>query len=109
MTSDHHIHHEIDYIEFVVTDMTQAKRFYEAAFETRVAMSSRSGPKAEFVTHRGGNPTVCQGGAGEGPVAEPRVWSSVQNPNRRLYVRNLSDRRDLSISVLATHHWTASG
>ena len=33
MTGDHHIYHEIDYIEFVVTDMTQAKRFYEAAFE----------------------------------------------------------------------------
>ena len=130
MTSDHHIHHEIDYIELVVTDMAQAKRFYEAAFDwaftdygpgyagiqkrrggeagglrlgsgvttggplvilyskdfettlrrvrraggeiteepfefpggtgftsgTRVAMSSRSGPKAEILTHRGGDP-----------------------------------------------------
>jgi len=27
-----HIHHGIDYIEFTVTDMTEAKRFYEAAF-----------------------------------------------------------------------------
>jgi len=27
-----HIHHGIDYIEFTVTDMAEAKRFYEAAF-----------------------------------------------------------------------------
>lgn len=26
-------HHEIDYIEFVVTDMAASKRFYEAAFD----------------------------------------------------------------------------
>jgi len=28
-----HIHHGIDYIEFAVTDMTESKRFYEAAFD----------------------------------------------------------------------------
>ncbi|MBX3372805.1 MAG: VOC family protein [Phycisphaeraceae bacterium] len=27
-----HIHHEIDYIEFAVTDMAESKRFYTAAF-----------------------------------------------------------------------------
>jgi len=27
-----HIHHAIDYVEFVVTEMAQAKRFYESAF-----------------------------------------------------------------------------
>jgi uncharacterized protein len=32
MTDDPHIHHEIDYIEFVVHDMELAKRFYGAAF-----------------------------------------------------------------------------
>jgi predicted enzyme related to lactoylglutathione lyase len=32
MTEKGHIHHAIDYIEFSVTDMTQSKRFYEAAF-----------------------------------------------------------------------------
>lgn len=33
MTSDHHSHHEIDYIEFEVTDMAQSQRFYETAFD----------------------------------------------------------------------------
>ncbi|HVS15660.1 MAG TPA: VOC family protein [Thermoanaerobaculia bacterium] len=33
MTTDSHIHHSIDYIEFAVTDMAQAKRFYAAAFD----------------------------------------------------------------------------
>lgn len=33
MTDDQHVHHEIDYVEFVVTDMDQAKRFYGAAFD----------------------------------------------------------------------------
>jgi len=28
-----HIHHEIDYIEFEITDMGQSKRFYESAFD----------------------------------------------------------------------------
>lgn len=32
MTNDGHIHHEIDYIEFEVADMAEAKRFYGAAF-----------------------------------------------------------------------------
>lgn len=32
MADNGHIHHAIDYIEFVVTDMAQSKRFYEAAF-----------------------------------------------------------------------------
>ena len=35
MADNGHIHHAIDYIEFVVTDMVQAKRFYEAAFGLR--------------------------------------------------------------------------
>jgi hypothetical protein len=35
MADNGHIHHAIDYIEFVVTDMAQAKRFYEAAFGWR--------------------------------------------------------------------------
>lgn len=33
MADNHHIHHEIDYIEFDVIDMDAAKRFYEAAFD----------------------------------------------------------------------------
>lgn len=32
MAEKQHVHHEINYIEFEVTDMEQAKRFYEAAF-----------------------------------------------------------------------------
>ncbi len=32
MTESAHVHHQIDYIEFVVTDMGQAKAFYSAAF-----------------------------------------------------------------------------
>jgi predicted enzyme related to lactoylglutathione lyase len=32
MAEQSHIHHGIDYIEFSVTDMAEAKRFYEAAF-----------------------------------------------------------------------------
>lgn len=32
MTNARHTHHAIDYIEFAVTDMDEAKRFYEAAF-----------------------------------------------------------------------------
>jgi len=32
MTNDRHKHHEIDYIEFAVTDMQQAQRFYGTAF-----------------------------------------------------------------------------
>ncbi len=33
MASNHHSHHEIDYIEFEVTNMAQSQRFYEAAFD----------------------------------------------------------------------------
>lgn len=33
MADNNHRHHEIDYIEFEVTDMGQSKRFYEAAFD----------------------------------------------------------------------------
>lgn len=32
MADDSHVHHGIDYIEFTVTDMAEAKRFYGAAF-----------------------------------------------------------------------------
>jgi predicted enzyme related to lactoylglutathione lyase len=32
MTENAHTHHSIDYIEFAVSDMAAAKRFYEAAF-----------------------------------------------------------------------------
>ena len=32
MTSASHVHHTIDYIEFGVTDINEAKRFYESAF-----------------------------------------------------------------------------
>src|SRR5690606_9892261 len=32
MSSGHHTHHESDYIEFEVTDMAEAQRFYGAAF-----------------------------------------------------------------------------
>lgn len=32
MSDISHIHHGIDYIEFAVTNMADAKRFYEAAF-----------------------------------------------------------------------------
>jgi len=32
MSEISHIHHGIDYIEFVVTDMDESKRFYSAAF-----------------------------------------------------------------------------
>ena len=32
MASNSQNHHEIDYIEFEVTDMAQSQRFYEAAF-----------------------------------------------------------------------------
>ncbi|MCG8421294.1 MAG: VOC family protein [Proteobacteria bacterium] len=31
-TTSAHVHHAIDYIEFTVTDMTEAKRFYGSAF-----------------------------------------------------------------------------
>ena len=33
MEHDSHTHHGIDYIEFVVTDMAESKRFYKAAFD----------------------------------------------------------------------------
>jgi predicted enzyme related to lactoylglutathione lyase len=33
MAEKGHIHHAIDYIEFSVTNMTESKRFYQAAFE----------------------------------------------------------------------------
>lgn len=32
MTDNAHIHHGIDYIEITVTDMAEARRFYEQAF-----------------------------------------------------------------------------
>lgn len=32
MADGAHVHHSIDYIEFSVTDMAKAKRFYETAF-----------------------------------------------------------------------------
>jgi hypothetical protein len=31
--AESHVHHGIDYIEFTVTDMAEAKRFYAAAFD----------------------------------------------------------------------------
>lgn len=33
MEQESHTHHGIDYIEFVVTDMAESKRFYEAVFD----------------------------------------------------------------------------
>ncbi len=33
MPAENHIHHAIDYIEFTVTNMEEAKRFYESAFQ----------------------------------------------------------------------------
>jgi predicted enzyme related to lactoylglutathione lyase len=33
MSEDQHRHHEIDYIEFGVTDMAQSQHFYAAAFD----------------------------------------------------------------------------
>ncbi len=33
MAQDRHKHHAIDYVEFAVTDMAEAKRFYAAAFD----------------------------------------------------------------------------
>lgn len=33
MADNDHTHHEIDYIEFAVTDMARSKRFYGAAFD----------------------------------------------------------------------------
>ena len=33
MASDQHHHHEINYIEFEVSDMPQAHQFYQAAFD----------------------------------------------------------------------------
>jgi predicted enzyme related to lactoylglutathione lyase len=33
MPAANHIHHAIDYIEFTVTNMEEAKRFYETAFQ----------------------------------------------------------------------------
>lgn len=33
MADDDQIHHEINYIEFEITDMVQSKRFYESAFD----------------------------------------------------------------------------
>ena len=33
MASNQHNHHEINYIEFAVSDLAQAQRFYEAAFD----------------------------------------------------------------------------
>lgn len=33
MSQEPHGHHEIDYIEFSVTDMAEAQRFYAAAFD----------------------------------------------------------------------------
>ena len=32
MASSNHIHHDIDYIEFTVTDLPRAKAFYSSAF-----------------------------------------------------------------------------
>lgn len=32
MSGSNHVHHEIDYIEIVVTDMARSKRFYSEAF-----------------------------------------------------------------------------
>ena len=33
MTDSGHVHHAIDYIEFSVTNMAEAKRFYQSAFQ----------------------------------------------------------------------------
>ena len=67
MASKEHIHHEIDYIEFEVTDMAQSQRFYEAAFGWKF---TDYGPGYAGIQKRGGGeagglrlaPEVATGG-----------------------------------------------
>lgn len=51
MPDSAHIHHAIDYIEFTVTDMDKAKRFYEAAFDWKF---NDYGPEYAGIQKEGG-------------------------------------------------------
>ena len=46
-----HTHHAIDYIEFVVTDMEDSKRFYKAAFDWKF---NDYGPEYAGIQREGG-------------------------------------------------------
>ncbi len=66
MSQGTHIHHSINYIEFNVTDMAKAKRFYETAFGWRF---TDYGPGYAGIQKHDGEagglrlmPTVAQGG-----------------------------------------------
>ena len=66
MTTDSHIHHAIDYIEFAVTDMAESKHFYRAAFDWRF---NDYGPGYAGIQKQGGEagglrlePAVSAGG-----------------------------------------------
>ena len=76
MTDDSHIHHGIDYIEISVTDMTESKRFYEAAFGWKF---NDYGPGYAGIRK--------QGGEAGGLRLEPKV--SVGGPLVILYSNDL--------------------
>ena len=63
MAEHDHTHHAIDYIEFAVTDMANAKRFYESAFDWRF---NDYGPEYSGIQKPGG-------GEAGGLRLEPRV------------------------------------
>lgn len=66
MSTDGHTHHQIDYVEFTVTDMAAAKRFYAAAFDWQfndygpdyAGIRSRDGEAGGFRR----DPTAATGG-----------------------------------------------
>lgn len=51
MTDNTHIHHGIDYIEITVTDMAEARRFYEQAFDWQF---NEYGPEYSGIRKAGG-------------------------------------------------------
>jgi uncharacterized protein len=51
MAEQHHTHHDIDYIEFGVTDMARSQRFYAEAFDWRFTDYA---PEYAGIQRRGG-------------------------------------------------------
>lgn len=66
MTDNTHIHHGIDYIEIAVTDMSEARQFYQSAFDWQF---NDYGPEYSGIRKEGGeagglrlDPEVIKGG-----------------------------------------------
>lgn len=70
MASNQHDHHEIDYIEFEVSDMAQSRRFYEVAFDWKF---NDYGPGYAGIQKPGGGEVGGLRLTADGPAGGPLV------------------------------------